>query len=168
MIQLKVCMVGSFAVGKTSLVARFVSSLFSEKYLTTIGVKVDQKDLVVGSQAVRLIIWDLAGEDAFARLRHTFLRGAAGYLLVADGTRPATLDKALQINSEIQKGVGALPFALVLNKADLADEWQIGADRIEELERSGVPVFRSSARDGKGVEAIFSHLASINLVGRAS
>jgi small GTP-binding protein len=168
MIQLKVCMVGSFAVGKTSLVARFVSSLFSEKYLTTIGVKVDQKDLVVGAQAVRLVIWDLAGEDAFSRLRHTFLRGAAGYLLVADGTRSATLDKALEINSDIQRGVGVLPCALVLNKADLADEWQIGASRIEELERSGVPVFRTSARDGQGVEAIFSYLASINLAGRAS
>ena len=102
MIQMKLCMVGSFAVGKSSLVKRYVQSIFTDNYHTTVGVKVDKKDVVVGSETVRMMIWDLAGEDAFSRLQTTFLRGSAGYLLVADGTRAHTLDVALELQRQIQ------------------------------------------------------------------
>jgi len=91
-LQKKICMLGGFSVGKTSLVKRYVQSVFSETYLTTVGVKIDKKTVDLPERSVNLILWDLAGEDDIGSLRITYLRGAAGYVLVADGTRPATLD----------------------------------------------------------------------------
>jgi len=97
MIQKKVCMVGTSGVGKTSLVAKFVHSMFSDKYLTTVGVKIDKKTVAVDGNEVMLMIWDLAGDDDYQRLQTSYLRGTSGYLLVADGTRQITLDQAIEI-----------------------------------------------------------------------
>jgi small GTP-binding protein len=163
---MKLCMVGSFAVGKTSLVQRYVQSIFSDKYHTTVGVKVDKKELILAGRTIRMMIWDLAGEDPFAHLRLTFMRGAAGYLLVADGTRAATLDIALDLNRQIEAALGPIPFVLILNKEDLIDEWEIDAERVDMLERSGMTVFRCSARNGRGVEAIFEHFAALSPIAR--
>jgi small GTP-binding protein len=168
MIQLKLCMVGSFAVGKSSLVERYVKSIFAEKYHTTVGVKIDKKDVRIGADTIRMMLWDLAGDDAFTRLQTTFLRGAAGYLLVADGTRAHTLDVALRLNREIEAALGPLPFVLALNKHDLAAAWEVDADRVLSLERAGVKVFRTSAKDGVGVESIFEHFAAIHRMQHAS
>ena len=111
MIQKKICMVGPPAVGKTSLVARYVQSLFSEKYLSTVGVKVDKKLLQVDGREMTLMLWDLAGDDDFQPLKLAYLRGAAGYLLVADGSRRATLEHALELQARVTKAVGPIPFA---------------------------------------------------------
>ena len=142
--------------------------MFSEKYHTTVGVKIDKKDIVLGATNVRLVIWDLAGEDHFASLRPTFMRGAAGYLLVADGTRAHTLDAALELNRQIEASQGPLPFALVLNKLDLLPEWEIPEPRIEALARGGMTLFRGSAKNGVSVHAMFEHFASHSLKERAS
>ena len=87
MIQKKVCLLGGTGVGKTSLVAQFVHSIFSDKYLTTVGVKIDKKSVDVDGTDVELVIWDVYGHDDFQKLRVSYLRGTSGYLLVADGTR---------------------------------------------------------------------------------
>src|ERR1041385_1285654 len=91
-IQRKICMLGGFGVGKTSLVKRYVESIFSETYLTTVGVKIDKKTVDLSDLIVNLILWDVAGEDDISSLRMSYLRGSAGYVLVADGTRPSTLE----------------------------------------------------------------------------
>ena len=166
--QMKLCMVGSFAVGKSSLVQRYVKSIFNEKYHTTVGVKIDKKDVRIGAETIRMMVWDLAGDDAFSRLQTTFLRGAAGYLLVADGTRAPTLDVALHLNRAIEAALGPLPFVLVLNKEDLTTSWEVAADRVLSLERGGVKVFRSSAKDGRGVESIFQYFAALHGMQQAS
>jgi len=98
MIQKKICLLGGFGVGKTSLVSRFVHSIFSDKYLTTVGVKIEKKSLVLNEQELDLVIWDLYGEDDFQKVRMSYLRGASGYLLVADGTRRTTLDTAMSLH----------------------------------------------------------------------
>src|SRR5438046_92890 len=100
-VQKKVCILGGFSVGKTSLIRRYVESIFSETYITTVGVKIDKKTLDLGGRLVSLILWDVAGEDDMASFRMTYLRGAAGYLLVADGTRPSTLDVALSLRERV-------------------------------------------------------------------
>ena len=82
MIQKKICMLGSFGVGKTSLVARFVQGIFSAKYLSTVGVKIDKREMKVGDQDVLLMLWDLAGEDSRSQVQTSYLKGAAGYFLV--------------------------------------------------------------------------------------
>src|SRR6201995_5820597 len=136
-LQKKVCMLGGFSVGKTSLVKRYVSSIFSETYLTTVGVKIDKKTVDLSGRTVNLILWDLAGEDDISALRMSYLRGSAGYVLVADGTRPATLDVALSLRERVRTEYGPLPFVLLLNKHDLTDQWEIRDAALANLPDSG-------------------------------
>ena len=158
MIQKKICMVGAFAVGKTSLVARFVESIFSEKYHTTVGVKISKKALNVGDQEWHLILWDLAGEDEFLQIRTSYLRGSAGYLLVVDGTRRATLDTAVSIQQRIVDAVGPIPFVVLFNKSDLTNEWEIADDAFEGLSHKGWSWLKASAKTGAGVDEAFLSL----------
>jgi len=159
-IKRKICMLGAFSVGKTSLVSRFVTSIFPDTYLTTVGVKVDKKDIKVDGKDVSLLIWDIYGEDAVQQIRSSYVRGAAGYLLVADGTRPETLETASRIRTRMESEIGAVPFVLMVNKSDLRNEWQRCAEKLETLRRAGWPVLACSARTGEGVEEGFMRLAT--------
>ena len=159
MIQKKVCMLGGFAVGKTSLVSHFVRSIFSEKYLTTIGVKIDKKTVEVDGQTSNLILWDIHGEDEFQTVQASHLRGASGYLLVVDGTRCATLDQAYTIQTNTNEVIGDVPFVLLINKTDLIDEWDIDDRTLEELSTKGWTMIQTSAKTGSGVEEAFLTLA---------
>jgi len=157
----KICMLGSFSVGKTSLVRRYVLSDFSDQYLTNIGVKIEKKMTRVGDVDVMLNLWDIYGEDKFQKLEMSYLRGAHGYLLVADGTRRATLEKALEINERVQAGPNAAPAVLVVNKSDLAADWEITPEMLDELRGRGWEPLRSSAKTGEGVEEAFHALAQM-------
>ena len=158
-LQKKICMLGGFSVGKTSLVKRFVASVFSETYLTTVGVKIDKKTVELSDRIVNLIRWDLAGEDDISSLRMSYLRGAAGYVLVADGTRPSTIEVALSLRGRVEADFGSLPFVLLLNKNDLREDWAISDDEIDGFRRDGWWVRSTSARTGEGVEDAFGALA---------
>ena len=159
-LQKKICMLGGFGVGKSSLVRRFVQSIFSETYMTTVGVKIDKKTVALSDRTITLILWDVAGEDDVAPLRMSYIRGASGYVLVADGTRQPTLDVALSLRKRIEAEYGALPFVLLLNKSDLREQWQIAAQTLEELPKQGYTARLSSARTGDGVEQAFRDLAA--------
>ncbi len=148
-------MLGAFAVGKTSLVARFVKSIFSEKYLTTVGVKIDKKEIVFDSQEVNLILWDLAGEDEFVQLQTSYLKGSAGYILVADGTRNDTLLKSFTLQRKAEEAIGKVPFALVINKVDLQSHWEIDETALRGPREQGWPIQYASAKTGEGVEELF-------------
>jgi hypothetical protein len=154
-------MIGTSGVGKTSLVAKFVHSMFSDKYLTTVGVKIDKKNVSLEGEEVMLMIWDLAGDDDYQRLQMSYLRGTSGYLLVADGTRRVTLDQAIEIQSRVAETVGALPFLLALNKADLPAQWEIDEARMAELKARDWKFFKTSAKEGAGVEEAFVELARL-------
>jgi len=160
MIQKKICMVGAFGVGKTSLVARFVHSIFSDKYQTTVGVKIDKKQLVVDGNEVILMLWDLAGEDALTQVKPAHLKGASGYLLVVDGTRRNTLATAINLQQRALEAAGEVPFLLILNKADVKDTWQITDGDLQELRERGWALLEASAKSGDGVEKMFHELAS--------
>lgn len=153
-------MLGAFAVGKTSLVRRFVESVFSDAYLTTVGVKIDKKTVTVAGGAVTLILWDVAGEDEVSALRMSYLRGLAGYLLVADATRPATLAVALSIRERVSTAHGRLPFLLLLNKSDLPESDAISSTDLACVRQQGWETLRTSARTGEGVEEAFGRLAA--------
>lgn len=159
-VQKKICMLGGFSVGKTSLVKRYVESVFSETYLTTVGVKIDKKTVALGDKTVNLILWDLAGEDDMSSLRLSYMRGAAGYVLVADGTRPATLEMALSLRKRVEAEYGKLPFALLINKKDLTEQWTVTDADLEKLRGDGWWVQSSSARTGEGVDDAFADLAT--------
>lgn len=159
MIQKKIALLGAAGVGKTSLVRRFVESLFDEKYLTTIGVKVDKRVITVGQDDVTLMIWDIAGAEEHFSVPSSYVKGAAGYLLVADGTRPDTLAVAARIADQIDRDLGKLPFVLVINKMDLTDAWRTGDADVASLQGRALFTIRSSAKTGEGVEDAFANLA---------
>jgi len=163
-IQKKIAMLGAPGVGKTSLVRRFVESLFDESYLTTIGVKIDKKLVTVGGQNVTLMLWDVAGaEDRFV-VPSSYVKGAAGYLLVADGTRPETLATAFDIVEQMGRDLGPLPYVLVLNKADMAKEWRIQDTDLGAGTPNQIDALRTSARTGDGVDEVFLRLATAVVV----
>ncbi|QIR41022.1 GTP-binding protein [Tolypothrix sp. PCC 7910] len=159
MLQKKICMVGAFATGKTSLVSRFVSSIFSEKYHTTVGVKIDKKTLNIQEKTLNLILWDLYGEDEFQKVRMSYLRGSSGYLLVVDGTRRNTLEKAFDLQARVEDTIGNVPFIMILNKWDLTDEWEIDPVEIDAVQLKGWTVMKTSAKNGLGVAEVFQTLA---------
>jgi small GTP-binding protein len=155
-------MLGGFGVGKTSLVSRFVHSVFSDKYLTTVGVKIEKKSLTLETQQVDLIVWDIHGDDEFQKVRMSYLRGAGGYLLVADGTRRSTLDTALALAESAERTIGRVPFLLLINKTDLAGSWEM--DDVV-LARLGWRIMRTSAKTGAEVEKAFNALARAMVAG---
>ena len=107
-----------------------------------------------------LVLWDLYGEDEFQRVRDSYLRGSAGYILVMDGTRKATLDTALALQQTAARTIGAVPFISIINKADVRSEWEIDERAIEQLRERGWTVLFGSAKHGQGVEELFVTLAT--------
>jgi hypothetical protein len=157
--QKKICLLGGFAVGKTSLVSRFVHSMFSDKYLTTVGVKIEKKTVEVDNRHVDLVIWDIYGEDDFQKLRTSYLRGASGYLLVVDGTRRSTLETAVGLQATAEQSIGRVPFILVVNKADLTANWELSDEQLQHYSALGWSILRTSAKTGDHVENAFADLA---------
>jgi small GTP-binding protein len=157
----KICMLGTLAVGKTSLVRRFVEGIFSEKYQTSIGVKVDKKVVRDDGQDVKLVIWDIHGDDKFQRVQPSQWRGMFGYLLVVDGTRRQTLEDALVVNKRVVEVAGKVPALLLINKSDITEQWEIGADRQAQLAGEGWEIIRTSAKTGEEVDNAFTRLTHL-------
>lgn len=155
----KLCLIGDFGVGKTSLVNRYVREVFDDRYLTTVGVKIDTKLVPVGDVTVKLVIWDIAGTEEANAVYRSYLRGMAGFLLVADGTRGYTLENALKLKQSITEQMGELPWVGLLNKADLEDEWEVSADHPALLENPDLWL-KTSACTSDNVQEAFERLAS--------
>lgn len=164
MISRKVCILGAFSVGKTSLVRRFVHEVFDDRYVTTLGVKIETKELELPAGPIKMIIWDMEGTDVESEAESlvtprmkAYLQGVNGVLLVADGTRAATVETALRLHQYLASGQGAPATALLLNKCDLEEQWEAPAD--SELEAQGLSCYRTSALTGEQVEIAFRRLA---------
>jgi small GTP-binding protein len=156
----KICMLGSFGVGKTSLVARYVHSMFSDNYHTTVGVKIDKKLLSLNGHEITLMLWDMAGEEDGAPVRLNQVRDASGYFLVVDGGRNKTLEVARSIQERVVGELGSRPFLLLANKADERSKWEIPDTAWEELKGSGWTILETSAKTGQGVEEAFLSLTA--------
>jgi len=164
MIQKKVCILGAFGVGKTSLVARFVHSKFSEKYISTMGVKIDRKQVEVNGDIVNLMLWDIHGEEEYKQIPVSYLRGASGIMTIIDGTRPDTLDTAKNILQRVEDELGHIPNVYLINKHDLSDAWSIRDDDIQALSQGAMPVHLTSAKTGANVELAFQQLTKALIV----
>lgn len=162
-VQKKVCMVGLYGTGKTCLVRQYVHSIFSAKYHSTVGVKIDRKTVTVDGREVTLLLWDLAGRDAEQDISPSYLRGAHGLLFVADGTRRETVDQLGELRELSRAAAGDVPAMLALNKSDLADQWVIGPKDLERLGQQGWHTVKTSAKTGTGVEDAFGWLAQATL-----
>lgn len=158
MTQKKICMLGAFAAGKTSLVSRYVRNTFSEKYLTTVGVRIERRGVSADGRELDLILWDLHGEDEFQSVRTTYLRGASACVLVVDRTRRATLETAFGLHRDIRAALGDVPCAYMLNKTDLGDRFAVPDSDIDDLRRQGYIAIPTSAKTGLGVGDAFEAL----------
>lgn len=161
MIKKKVCLIGAYAVGKTSLVRRFVSGIFSENYLSTVGVKIDQRTVTVNEQEVRLMIWDIAGRDEFQNVRQSYLHGASGFLYVADATRAETLSAITEEHREISQRFPSVPSLLLINKSDLAQDREIDDTSLRAFRELGIETLNTSALTGEHVAESFAKLAGL-------
>ncbi len=161
-IQKKICLLGDFAVGKTSLIRRFVEGRFDDRYHSTMGVKVSRKTLARPYGELNLLVWDLAGGNGFETIkRSSYLLGAAGALIVCDLTRLDSLDGLERYAHHMQQVDRNIPITLVANKADLKNERIISdTDLQAAFESIGDGKFLlASAKTGEQVEAAFIRLA---------
>ena len=161
-IQKKICMLGDFAVGKTSLVRRFVEGRFDDRYLSTIGVKVSRRRVLLpGGQEVHLLIWDLAGSEEFVDVQQNYLLGAAGALLVCDLTRQSTLESLERYARQLDSITPGVPLLILGNKKDLTEARQVSGGNLETMaQRLRTTWFTTSAKTGENVEQAFSDLTA--------
>lgn len=165
----KICLLGDYAVGKTSLVRRFVYNAFDDKYLSTIGVKVSRKVIALpsGTEVVELtlMLWDLAGSEEFDAVRASYLRGSAGAIVVCDLTRPATLGTLPQYVAKLHEVSPDAGLVVVANKDDLTEKRQLTEQQIGDWAAAlRAPYYLTSAKTGANVEAVFRQLGLL-LVG---
>lgn len=156
-------MLGAFAVGKTALVQQYVHSIFADRYLSTVGVKISKKALNAGGQDMTIVLWDLEGKDDYVDVNISYLRGAMGFFVVADGTRRDTLDIALALRLLAIDLIGPVPHALLVNKADIAPKWEVRESQLAGLQQQGIPVIKTSAKTGLAVADSFNSLANAML-----
>lgn len=154
---IKLCLLGDGAVGKTSLVRRFVFDVFDDKYLMSFGTKVSKKTLKVGDAALDLMVWDILGQKSQESLHAAYYRGAAGALAVCDYTRPETMKNLRQWLGSFRSVVGEMPVLILANKADLEKRFELA-----EVEAFGkevrCKVMETSAKTGLNVEKAFEEI----------
>ena len=164
----KICLLGDFSVGKTSLVRRFVHDRFDDQYISTIGVKVSRKTVMApGSQEIAemtMMIWDLAGSQEFSAVTASYLRGAAGAILVCDMTRADTLKNLARYVDDLRKVVGSIQLVVAANKLDLSAQHQISPPQVAAVAATfDAPYFLTSAKVGEEVDVMFRDLGKLLL-----
>lgn len=153
-ISKKIVITGHFGVGKTSLFNRFISNTFNEKYLTTIGVRVDKKTVQIDGQEISLVIWDLAGEVSQEKVPRSYFLGASAIIYVFDLSRPATFSR---LEDDLQYIQTVLPNVLIRkvgNKKDLVTD-----ETLQNIHQQTSPHYFTSARTGENVEDLFHNIA---------
>lgn len=163
----KICVLGAFAVGKTSLVQRFVHDRFSEKYLTTVGASVSQKLMPPVRNRRRdadiqplFLIWDIAGLEKMDKVVTNYFHGAHGALAVCDLTRPETFEALMEICDNFRSVCPTAPLIIVGNKLDLVQDEVASVRDLNQLAAkldSGLML--TSAKSGHQVGDAFYHLA---------
>ena len=164
----KVCLVGEKAVGKTSLIRRYVLNMFDDQYLTTIGTKVSKKEVRVFNPVrdltvdIDMTIWDIMGEKGFRELlKDAYFYGANGILAIADLTRRKTLDELDDWVDGVEQVAGRVPVFIAVNKADLAPSAQFTEKDVEQVAKAFECDFlRTSAKSGQNVEEAFRRLGA--------
>ena len=159
----KLILTGDFKVGKTSLIRRFVENLFSESYISTIGVEISKKTVVMDEDTkINFVLWDIGGQiSSMAPYRHRFYEGASAAFIVIDRTRPNNLESITRWYKEILDAVSQnIPVVIVGNKSDLQDELVITEEEIKIVAKElGFHYILTSALTGENVNEAFLYIA---------
>jgi len=169
----KILLLGEPAVGKTSLVRRFVYDIFDDEYISSIGVKITRKNLVLsagenpsssGSAEINFLIWDLEGQKGRGELNKSYCAGAEGALVVCDVTRRETLDALTDWITDLCKAGGLIPLLFLVNKSDLKEEAVLTEDDIKEFaSKYHASYLFTSAKTGNNVETAFKNMGQLLL-----
>jgi len=176
-LKCKICLVGEAAVGKTSLIRRYVLDDFDDKYITTLGAKVSKKDMSFdypGKDArvdMNMTIWDIMGEKGFRDLlQDAYFQGAKGVLAVCDITRISTVKELDDWVKSVYNVAGEIPIIYAVNKVDLRDEALLlfdEADLKQWTRAFGASYLYTSAKTGENVERAFRMLGE-QIIARSS
>ena len=153
----KLVFLGEGAVGKTSLVGRYVYDSFEGDYLATIGTDIHVKMVTVDETIVKLVIWDIAGQDNFAQLRRAYYMNASGAFFVFDTTRPDTIERVDEWLNALFTVTGKIPLVLLENKVDLESAIE-DAVKADVKEKHSVPIIPTSAKEDTNVEEAFREM----------
>lgn len=162
----KICMLGSFGVGKTSLVQRFVYNKFEDKYRSTLGVHVCHKSIFIPATTkikhqLNLILWDLAHIEKFNEMTKNYFRGANGALVVFDVTRPQNHDQSIVFLNQFLAMNPQARLIFAGNKIDLVPKDNIEMEQLLQFKTTfQAPLLMTSARTGENVEKLFYDLAN--------
>jgi Ras-related protein Rab-1A len=153
----KILLIGDSAVGKTSLLLRYVDDTFNSEFQTTIGVDFKISTLNIDGKIVKLQLWDTAGQDRFRNIVASYYRGAHGIIIMYDITNPGSLDSINKWYEETQSYLQtSTPKLLVGNKLDRVNERAVASQKGEELaERLGMQFIETSAKNSTNVKQAF-------------
>ena len=160
-IKRKICLIGDWGVGKTSLIKKFVLDQFDDRYLSTFGSKVYKKRVIYNHDEnnnvdLELMIWDVMGQPQFKHMRTIAYNGSQGVLIVCDLTRKETLYHIAYWQSELFSITKKLPFIILVNKMDLQKDAEITTKDIEEISKQyNAECIYTSAKTGENVEVAF-------------
>ena len=160
-IQKKMVLMGNFSVGKTSLIRRYVDNSFSDKYLTTIGVKISKKIIEDEERSLMLLIWDIEGAlDTVKRVNKTYLKGASGAIIVVDIESADMIDNIKMHLNDLYSINSDIPFVVAINKIDMDESFRQDLDEIRSLYPQMVSSHYTSAKSGLNVEKLFEQIAA--------
>ena len=158
----KVCLLGDGAVGKTSLIRKYVYDDFDDKYLMTIGAKITKKTMKVGLDEeinLTMMVNDIVGQVEFERLHKQYYRGSKGGLFVCDMTRKDTLERVEWWLDSFRDVAGDVPVILLGNKVDLKEQHEVTyEDMAKFAKKFNCPYFLTSAKTGENVERAFENM----------
>ena len=166
-INLKILLVGDSAVGKTTLILKYVDGKFSDSHITTIGVEYKDKEITVNDRKINLQIWDTSGQERYRSITKNFYRNAHGILFVFDVTNQTSFDHLKDwLNSSNECDIDFKKI-IVGNKIDLNDR-VVNKETMEffaeknQIKKS----YETSAKDGTNVDLIFKEMAELILANK--
>ncbi len=162
----KIVVIGDGAVGKTSLIAQFAERSFKAEYKPTLGVNIVIKEYNLGSNHVKLTIWDIAGQTRWRDVRNVYYKGSNGAIIVFDATRPFTFESLPSWYNDLLKFSEdeGIPRILLANKIDLKDIRKISQEQGQkQADAMKAPYFETSAKDGTQVSAAFEKISYLIL-----
>jgi small GTP-binding protein len=167
-IKLKICLLGDPAVGKTSLVQKFVYDFFSDSYMRTVGTKVSRKIIQYHepisdiNYEIVMMLWDIMGQKFSSMPLDNYLKMSHGALIVCDVTRKQTFENCREWKKNLVEGSGNVPIIYIANKIDLEKKLDFSLHEFQEFcKKDNVEYFLTSAKTGENVESAFQRLGEL-------